>query len=65
MLLLAALIAVQPAPPVRQQAQATVKIVRAVRVSNYEWDRVPTSRRREIIVTEENRPRTVRIIEFE
>ena len=60
MLLLAALAStVAQAPPV----QATVRIVRAQRITREEWQR--SRRKREIVVKEEGRKMTVRLIEFE
>ena len=66
MLLLAALApALVPVPNVRPQAQATVRIVHAVRVTKEEWERLPPSRSREKFVLEGGRQLTVRLIEFE
>ena len=66
MLLLAALAsALVPVPNVRPQAQATVRIVHAVRVTKEEWERLPRSRSRETFVVEGGRQRIVRLIEFE
>ena len=66
MLLLAALApALAPVPNVRPQAQATVRIVHAVRVTKEEWERLPRSRSRETFVVEGGRQLTVRLIEFE
>ena len=66
MFLLAALAsALAPVPPVSPQAQATVRIVHAVRVTKDEWERRPRSRSRETVVSEGGRQWTVRLIEFE
>jgi hypothetical protein len=62
-LLLAALAAVSP-PQV--QAQATVRILRPVRVTSADWDKVPANKRREVTIREKDgRVVTVRLIEFE
>jgi hypothetical protein len=60
MLLFVALAAVAT-PPV--QARATVRIVRAQRVTREEWQR--SARRREIVLREGERKMIVRLIEFE
>jgi hypothetical protein len=66
MLLLAALApAFVPAPQARPQAQATARIVHAVRVTKEEWERLPRSRSRETVVVEGGRQRPIRLIEFE
>jgi hypothetical protein len=55
----------QPAPDTRARAQATVRIVRPVHVAGKEWDQLPPSRRREIVVVERGRRIAVRLIEME
>ena len=66
MLLLAAVVpALAPVPTVRPQAQATVRIVHAVRVTKEEWEQLPRSRSRETFVVEGGRQLTLRLIEFE
>lgn len=66
MLLLVAIApALVPVPHVRQPAQATVRIVHAIRVTKGEWERLPRSRSRETVAVEGGRQRTVRLIEFE
>jgi hypothetical protein len=59
--LLFAAIAAVTTPP--QQAQASVRIVRAQRVTMEEWER--SARKREIVVREGERKVIVRVIEFE
>jgi hypothetical protein len=62
-LLLAALAAVSPP---QAQAQATVRILRPVRVTSADWDKLPANKRRELTVRERNgRLLTVRLVEFE
>jgi hypothetical protein len=59
--LLFAAIAAVTTPP--QQARASVRIVRAQRVTRKEWER--SARKREIVVREGERKVIVRVIEFE
>jgi hypothetical protein len=59
--LLLAAIAAMTTP--HQQAQASVRIIRAQRVNKEEWER--SARRREIVVREDGRKVIVRLIEFE
>jgi hypothetical protein len=47
----------------QQQAQASVRIIRAQRVNKEEWER--SARRRQIVVREDGRKVIVRLIEFE
>jgi hypothetical protein len=62
-LLLAALAA---ASPPQLQAQATVRIVRPVRVTSADWNKMPVKRRRELNVREKDgRVVTLRLVEFE
>lgn len=46
-----------------QQVRASVRIVKAQRVTQEEWER--STRRREIVVKEGGRKVTIRLIEFE
>jgi len=55
----------QPAPDTRARAQATVRIVRPVHVARRDWEQLPPSRRREILVVEGGRQIKVRLIEME
>jgi hypothetical protein len=55
----------QPAPDTRARAQATVRIVRPVHVAGKEWEQLPPSRCREIVVIERGRRITLRLIEME
>ena len=66
MLLFAALTStLQPVPDTDARAQATVRIVRPVHAERKEWEQLPPSRRREIVVVEGERRITVRLIEME
>jgi hypothetical protein len=55
----------QPVSDTRARAQSTVRIVRPVHVAVKEWEQLPSSRRREIVVVEEGRRIAVRLIEME
>jgi hypothetical protein len=55
----------QPVPDTGARAQATVRIVRPVHVASKDWEQLPPSRRREIVVVEGGRRITVRLIEME
>jgi hypothetical protein len=48
-----------------RRAQATVQIVRAVRATKDECDRLRSNRRRETVQIEAGQPLIVRLIEFE
>ena len=66
MLLFAALAStLQPVPVTPARAKATVRIVRPVHAARKEWEQLPPSRRREIIVVDGARRITVRLIEME
>ena len=66
MLLLAALAStLQPVPDTGARAQATVRIVRPVHAARKNWEQLPPPRRREMIVVEEGRRITIRLIEME
>lgn len=66
MLLCAALAsALQPVPDARARVVATVRIVRPVQVARTEWEQLPITRRRELVVVEGGRRITVRLIEME
>ena len=66
MLLFAALAStLQPVSDPSAKAQATVRIVRSIHVAGKEWEQLPPSRRREIVLVEEGRRITVRLIEME
>jgi acyl-CoA reductase-like NAD-dependent aldehyde dehydrogenase len=54
-----------PVPPARPQARATVRIVRAAKAAQDEWERLPPSQRRETIVVDGGRRLKVRLIEME
>jgi hypothetical protein len=54
-----------PVPPNRATAQATVRIVQSVDASKKEWEKLQPSRRREIVVVEGGRRITVRVVEME
>jgi hypothetical protein len=54
-----------PAPHARSHAQATVRIIRAAKAAEDEWERLPPSRRREMIVVEGGRRLKIRLIELE
>ena len=51
------------ASPTSQQARASVHIVKAQRVTREEWER--SRLKREVIVRDDGRQVTVRLIEFE
>ena len=55
--------ALSPAPSPVVPAQATVRIVNAVRVTKDEWDKA--ARKREVRMIENGRPVIVRLVEFE
>jgi hypothetical protein len=55
----------QPVPDTGARAQATVRIVRPVHVARRDWEQLPPSRRREILVVEGRRWIKVRLIEME
>jgi hypothetical protein len=55
--------AIVSATPLPQQAQATVRIVQAQRVTHEDWDR--SARKRQIEIIEDGRTMTIRLIEFE
>jgi hypothetical protein len=55
----------QPVPDTPARAQATVRIVRPVHVARNEWEQLPPSRRREIVVVEGGRRIMIRLIEME
>ena len=66
MLLLAAFaIASVPVPHARPRAHATVRILRAAKAAQGEWEKLPPSRRRETIVVDGGRPLKIRLIEME
>jgi len=60
MLLLAVLASIATLP---RQAQATVRIMGAQRVTSEEWKR--SSRKRQIVIQEAGRKATIRLIELE
>lgn len=66
MLLLAALAStIDPVPDTRATVQATVRIMRPIRVDKQKWEQLPPSRRREKIVVEGGRQIVLRLIEME
>jgi hypothetical protein len=54
-----------PAAHGRPYAHATVRIVRAAKAAQDEWERLPPSRRRETIVVDGGRRLKIRLIEME
>jgi hypothetical protein len=54
-----------PVPHARPQARATVRIVRAAKAAQDEWERLPPSRHRETIMVDGGRQLKVRLIEME
>ena len=54
-----------PVPHAPPRAHATVRIVRAAKAAQGEWEKLPPSGRREIIVVEGGRRLKLRVIEIE
>jgi hypothetical protein len=52
-------------PDTRARAVATVRIVRPVNAVREEWEKLPSSRRREFVIVEGGRRIAVRLIEME
>jgi len=54
-----------PVPDTRARAVATVRIARPVHAVREEWEQLPPSRRRQIVIVEGGRRIAVRLIEME
>ena len=66
MLFLAALAStIDPVPDTRARVQATVRIMRPVRVDKQQWEQLSPSRRREKVMVEGGRKIVLRLIEME
>jgi hypothetical protein len=65
LLSIALAVTLSSAPRPATQAQATVRITRAARVTKDEWTRERSVQRREVEILEGGRPLTIRLIEFE
>jgi len=65
LLLAAFAIASVPVPHARPRAHATVRILRAAKADQGEWEKPPPSQRRETFVVEGGRRLKIRLIEME
>ena len=56
---------IDPVPDTRVTVQATVRIMRPVRLDKHQWEQLPPRRRREKVVVEDGRQIVLRLIEME
>jgi hypothetical protein len=63
--LLFAVFAASAVQPPAQQARASVRIVRPVRITKESWAALPRKQRREVVVVKDGQPVKLRLIEFE